>query len=528
MLQFSRWQIGSVIALVVAAIYLAIPNFVPAGNKVPGLPNTGVTLGLDLQGGSHLLLEVDTAKVVADRVVSLQADVRRLLRQTDGGRIAFDGVSVDGTTLTVDITSGADVDRAVERLRALAAPVGGLTGGGAREMRVTKGEGRRILLEMTPEAQKYYADNAVTDSIEVVRRRIDALGNTEPLIQRQGPNRLVVQVPGESDSEGIRNVINRTGQMSFHMVDEGADPEAPVPPRRLRLPTSEGFGDLIIEETPEVTGDMVTDASASPNSDGAGFQVNFAFDTRGARRFGEVTKNNIGRRFAIVLDNQIISAPEIQSAITGGSGRITGRFSAEEASQLAILIRSGALPAPLTTVAQRTVGADLGADSVRAGTISLAVGFAAVVLAMVFFYGRFGIYANIALLCNAALMAGALSALGSTLTLPGIAGILLTIGMAVDANVLIFERIREELRAGKAPVQAIENGFRHAWSAILDSNLTTLIACLIMFLMGAGPVRGFAITLGIGVITSVFTAFIITRLLAGGYVLRVRPKTLKI
>ena len=273
---------------------------------------------------------------------------------------------------------------------------------------------------------------------------------------------------------------------------------------------------------------MVTDASATPNSDGGGFQVNFSFDNRGAKRFGDVTRNNVGRQFAIVLDEEIISAPRIQSPITGGSGRITGTFTPEEATELAILIRSGALPAELTTIEQRTVGADLGADSVRAGTIALIIGFVAVVIFIVITYGRFGIYADLALLANVVLIAGALSLLGATLTLPGIAGIVLTIGMAVDANVLIFERIREEVKAGKRAVEAVEAGYRHAWSAIFDANLTTLIAALIMFQLGAGPVRGFAVTLGIGVITSVFTAFVVTRIFAGGYVLSQRPKELKI
>jgi protein-export membrane protein SecD len=529
MLQFNRWQVGAIIILILLGAYFTLPNFFAPDDSPPGLPETRVTLGLDLQGGSYLLLEVDTDKVLADRMVALQADVRRTLRRGGEGRIAFGRLETGETSLTVPITNAGDVERAVEELRGLAQPVGGLggLGGVGRDLRVSR-EGQAVRVELTEEAQRFYADKAVTDSIEVVRRRIDALGTTEPSIQRQGENRLVVQVPGDSDSEGLRSVINRTGQLSFHMVDETADPNAPVPPRRLRLPTTEGFGDLTIFETPDVTGDMVTDASASPNSDGAGFQVNFSFDNRGGRRFREITTENIGRRFAIVLDNEIISAPVIQSPITGGSGRITGSFSAQEASELAILIRSGALPAPLTTIEQRTVGADLGADSVRAGTIALLIGFAGVVIYIVVTYGRFGIYADIALLANVLLIAGALSLLGATLTLPGIAGIVLVIGMAVDANVLIFERIREEQAGGKKPVAAVESGYREAWSAIFDANLTTLIAALIMFQLGAGPVRGFAITLGIGTITSVFTAYVLTRMMAGGYVLSKRPQQLAI
>ncbi|WOI52001.1 protein translocase subunit SecD [Parvularcula sp. LCG005] len=529
MLQFNRWQTGAIIVLILLGAYFTIPNFLPKDHKVPGLPHTAVTLGLDLQGGSYLLLEVDTEKVLRDRVISMQSDVRSVLRRAEGGRIAFRRLEVTPRSITVPITSVADLEKAENLLRReMARPLGGLLAGGGREFRVEKGEGSSVRLTLTPEAEAYFADEAVTQSITVIRRRIDSLGTTEPLIQRQGENRLVIQVPGASDSEALKSVINRTGQLTFHMVDMAADANAPVPPRRLRLPLADGTGFLVIMENPDVTGDMVTDASASPNSDGAGFQVNFAFDSRGARKFREITTENLGRNFAIVLDNEIISAPTIQSPITGGSGRITGNFSPEEATELSVLIKSGALPASLTTIEQRTVGADLGADSVRAGTLALIIGFVAVIVFIVVTYGRFGLYADIALLANVLLIAGSLSLLGATLTLPGIAGIVLTIGMAVDANVLIFERIREELDAGKGPVAAVEAGYRHAWSAIFDANLTTLIACLIMFYLGSGPVRGFAVTLGIGVITSVFTAYVLTRLMAGGYVLSKRPKTLSL
>lgn len=529
MLQFSRFQIGSIIALVVMGAYFTLPNFFADEATPPGFADTRVTLGLDLQGGSYLLLEVDTDKVVVDRVQNQQSEIRTALRSGSGGRIAFGRIQVDGMSLSVPITNAGDMETAMERLRDLSRPLGGLAGlgGAGRDWRVTQ-DGQVATLTLTEEAQAFFADNAVTDSIEVIRRRIDSMGTTEPAIQRQGKNRIVVQVPGDSDSQGLQNIITQTGQLSFHMVDDTADPNAPPPPRRLRLPMTEFAQFLIVEERPEVTGNMVVDASASPNSDGAGYQVNFAFDTTGARRFRDTTTQNIGRRFAIVLDDQIISAPTIQSPITGGSGRITGSFTPAEATELAVLIRAGALPAELTTIEQRTVGADLGADSVRAGTIALILGFVAVVIYIVVTYGRFGIYADMALMANVLLIAGALSVLGATLTLPGIAGIVLTIGMAVDANVLIFERIREEVNSGKTAVAAVEAGYRHAWSAIADANVTTLIAAAIMFMLGTGPVRGFAITLGIGVITSVFTAFVVTRVFAGGYVLSSRPKTLSI
>lgn len=543
MLQFNKWQIGSVIALILLGLYFSIPNFFPKDettdsgyHKVPGFLETRVTLGLDLQGGSYLLLEVDTEEVLSNRITSLRSDVQRQLRRSEGGRITFGAITVDSAnyTLSVPITNAADMDRALSALRTLSRPLGGIGGlsAGGRDVRVTQGEGQRILIALTPEAQTFYADKAVADSIEVIRRRIDALGTTEPQIQRQGPNRLVVQVPGNSDSQAIQSVIDAKGQLSFHMVDSSADPNAPTPPRRIKLPmadmTNAPGTELVLYEDADVTGDMVTGSDARLSSDTAGYEVGFSFDTRGARRFADITRNNIGQRFAIVLDDEIISAPQIRSVIAGGSGRITGNFTPEDATQLSILIRSGALPATLTTVEQRTVGADLGADSVRAGTIALIIGFVGVVIFIVITYGRFGIYADLALFANVVLIAGALSLLGATLTLPGIAGIVLTIGMAVDANVLIFERIREEVLAGKKSVEAVELGYRHAWSAIFDANLTTLIAAMIMFQLGAGPVRGFAVTLGIGVMTSVFTAFVITRIFAGGYVLSKRPKELKI
>lgn len=528
MLRFNRWQTIGLALMMVLAAYVTAPNFFPKDDPLPGFPRTGLTLGLDLQGGSYLLLEVGTDTVINQRIDNLRADVRTEFRRSP--RVRFTGLERTEDVISLRIPEGEDFEAASTRLRRLSRP---LTGAPGRSLLVTSDEdSRRLTVTLTPEAREKYASDAVDQSITAVRRRIDNLGTVEPSIQRQGDNRLVLQVPGDGDSERLKSVIGRTGQLSFHMVDDTVGPQeiqsGRIPPRRLVYPSTDGAGILALFETPDVTGDMITDASAQPNPDGGGFQVNFAFDNRGQRRFADVTRDNIGRRFAIVLDEQIISAPTIQSPILGGSGRITGRFSPEEATELSILIKSGALPAPLQVIEQRTVGADLGADSVRAGTIALIIGFSAVVIYIAFTYGRFGLYADIALIANVLLIAGALSLLGATLTLPGIAGIVLTIGMAVDANVLIFERIREEIASGKPSVAAVEAGYKNAWSAILDANLTTLIAALIMFQLGSGPVRGFAVTLGIGVITSVFTAFVITRVFAGGYVLRARPKTLKI
>lgn len=540
MLQFSKAQTVAILGLIVLGLLFAAPNFLSeqTRNSLPGIvPSSTIGLGLDLQGGSHLLLGVDTDKVIDDRMRAMMSDVRREMRPNRASgreRISIDNLTYDEEAgeAILRLADAADLEAARERVRDVTRSSGGL-GLGMRPYTISA-DGERITIAMTAEARRFYSSEAVRDSIEVVRRRIDPAGNKEVLIAPQGDDRIVVQVPGDDDPEALKEVINRTGQLSFHAADlsvSAADAAAGLlPPGRILVPFAdfEGSGrpPLVLHEDPEITGDMVSTASATQNPDGAGFQINFEFDNRGARRFADYTRKNIGAVFAIVLDNEIISAPTIQSAITQGSGRITGDFSAEEATNTALLIRSGALPAELTTLEQRSVGPQLGQDSIEAGAKALVIGFVAVIIYMVVSYGRFGVYADIALIANVILIAGALSLMGSTLTLPGIAGIVLTIGMAVDANVLIFERIREELRAGKSPITAAETGYQKAWSAILDANVTTFFAAFIMFLLGAGPVRGFAITLAVGVVTSVFTAYVLTRLFAGGYLLSRRPRTL--
>ncbi len=533
MLQFSKWQIGLIASFIALGLYFALPNFFAKDATPWGLPESRVTLGLDLQGGSYLLLQVDTEKVVADRLENIRKDVRSALRgrSADGAaRVTFSPPTVSGDTVTVQIRNAGDSAEAEKRLRDLIQPLGGI-GSLARNVEVETIEPQTFTLTMTPEAKAYYADNAVADSIEAVRERIDSLGTTEPSIVRQGSDRIVLEVPGDQDSERLKNILNAEGQLSFHMVDSSVPIEEAreiLPPGRIILPDVDRGIEIVIEETPEVTGDQITDASSTPNQDSGGFQVNVAFDKNGQRRFFEATRTNVGQLFAIVLDDKIISAPRINEPINSPQMRITGQFSAQEAYDLALLIRAGALPAPLEVLDQRTVSAQLGDDSVRAGSLALIYGFVAVVIFMVLSYGRFGIYADIALISNVILIAGVLSLLGATLTLPGIAGIVLTIGMAVDANVLIFERIREELKAGKGAVAAVQAGYEKALSAIIDANVTTFLAAAIMFYLGSGPVRGFAVTLAIGVISSVFTAFVLTRIFAGGYVLSKRPKELSL
>lgn len=540
MLQFSKFQTAGILGLVALGLLFSIPNFLDeeTRNGLPGIvPKSTINLGLDLQGGSHLLLGVDTDKVIDDRMKSIMSDIRREMRPNRASgreRISIDSIRYDDATgeVTLRLADADDFDDARDRVRDVTRGTGGAALGLGLRPYVVNGSGSQLVVTMTAEARTNYSSEAVRDSIEVVRRRIDPAGNKEVLIAPQGNDRIVVQVPGDDDPEALKAVINRTGQLTFHAVDLTVSPSdvaaGILPPGRIVVPFAafEGSGaaPLVMMEDPEITGDMVQTASASQNPDGGGFQINFTFDNRGARRFGDYTRNNIGSVFAIVLDNEIISAPTIQSPITTGSGRITGNFSPTEATQTALLIRSGALPAELTTLEQRSVGPQLGQDSIEAGTKALIIGFVAVIIYMVVSYGRFGIYADMALIANVILIAGALSLMGSTLTLPGIAGIVLTIGMAVDANVLIFERIREELLAGKKPIAAAEQGYQKAWSAILDANVTTFGAAFIMFFLGAGPVRGFAITLMVGVVTSVFTAYVLTRLFAGGYLLSKRPQ----
>ncbi|MEM9170709.1 MAG: protein translocase subunit SecD, partial [Pseudomonadota bacterium] len=532
--------------LVALGVLFSVPNFFTKERlaELPGVvPKSQIALGLDLQGGSYLLLEVDIDKVVTDRLRNMRDEVQRAMRpnrasgrervQLADGRVRSDP---QAGAVTLRVRNSVQVEEALSRVREItrASALAGISGAPVRPY-VVKNEGDRIDITMTEEARRYYTNDAVKSSIAVIRRRIDPAGNKEVSIQPQGVGRIVVQVPGDDDPERLKRLIGDEGQLSFHRHESTVtvqDAEAGLlPPGRVIVPFSEdeaAGASLVLYEEPVITGDMINSASASLNSDGGGFQINFSFDGRGARRFGEFTENHIKELFAIVLDGEIISAPEIQTPITGGQGRITGRFSAQEAQRIATLIQAGALPAPLQILEQRSVGPELGAESVRAGAIALIVGFVAVVIYMVVSYGRFGVYADVALIANVVLIGGALSLFGSTLTLPGIAGIVLTIGMAVDANVLIFERIREEVVGGKGPVRAVEQGFERARSAIIDANVTTFFAAAIMFLLGAGPVRGFAVTLMIGVLTSVFTAYFLTRMLAGGWVLSKRPQTISL
>jgi preprotein translocase subunit SecD len=495
----------------------------------PGwLPSALVNLGLDLRGGAHLLAEVKVEDVYVDRMNGYWPEVRDALRDERATVGTIRRVPAPPGELRVKLSQPTGVSRALEVLRDISRPVISLTGAGSSDIEL-RAEGDEIIVALS-EAEKLATDRrTIQQSLEIIRRRVDEVGTREPTIQRQGEDRILIQVPGIGSAAELKALIGTTARLTFHpVVGRAPSADADPGPRNLVLPSMDQKGVFyIIEETPVVTGEELVDAQPSFDQNGRP-AVSFRFNPSGARKFGDYTADNIGKPFAIVLDNEVISAPVIQSHIAGGSGIITGSFTVADSTQLAVLLRAGALPAEMTFLEERTIGPELGQDSIDAGRIAAVVGFVAVLLFMWASYGLFGIFANIALLVNVGLIFGLLSAIGATLTLPGIAGIVLTIGMAVDANVLIFERIREELKTARGPARAIELGYEKAFSAILDANVTTLITAAILFIMGSGPVKGFAVTLGLGILTSVFTAIYVTRLMVDLWFARIRPKTITV
>ncbi|WP_421709613.1 protein translocase subunit SecD [Algihabitans sp.] len=505
MVQFSRWQVVAVLVVVLLGFAFASPNLLPRqiSESLPSwLPNQQISLGLDLQGGSSLLLEVDMETVFEEELDNLVDTVRSELRQE---RIGYTGLRSEGDSVFFTLRDPAQAEAAREALLVF-------TGDALLRISDSTGEGE---IELTAQVKQERQITVLQQSIEIVRRRIDELGTREPAIQRQGEERILVQVPGVENPERLIDLLGQTAQLSFRMVNSDVQPGLdPVPPGSELLPMEDdgmGASQIVVRKRILVSGENLTDAQ--PTFQDGEPVVSFRFDSTGAQRFGQVTQENVGRPFAIVLDEAVISAPVIREPILGGSGVISGSFSVQEAQDLALLLRAGALPAPLTVIEQRSVGPGLGADSIRAGEFAAVLGLLLVIVFMGSAYGLFGLFANVALIINLILLAAALSGLQATLTLPGIAGIVLTIGMAVDANVLIFERIREEARLGRGPVSAIDAGYKRAITTIIDSNLTTLIAALLLFQFGSGPIRGFAVTLAIGILTSMFTAIMVTRLL---------------
>jgi protein-export membrane protein SecD len=530
MLYFAPWKIALIVGTVLLGLLFALPNFFP-GNVVgnwPGfVPRQQMVLGLDLQGGSHLLLEVDREGVVQARLDTLASDVRRYLRDA---RIGYTGIGVQGGAVQVRITDPAQVQAAIDALRPLVQPTGiNVFGTATSEISIETQADGLLRLRVSDAATEQRVRGAVSQSIEVIRRRIDELGTVEPNIQAQGADRIVVQVPGLDDPERLKELLQQTAQLTFHMVDQRVSqqalPQTRPTPDQLLLPSQEEPGlYYLVERIPLVSGEDLVDAQATFDSRTNQPAVSFRFNTRGAQAFGQATAQNVNRQFAIVLDDVIISAPNIREPIPGGTGQISGSMTVEDVNNLAILLRAGALPADLTIIEQRTVGASLGQDSIRAGLIASLVAVIGIALFMIIFYGILGVFAVMALIVGNIFMVGILSFLGATLTLPGIAGIVLTMGMAVDANVLIYERMREEAHEGRSTISALDNGFRKAFGTIIDSHLTALIAALALFWLGSGPIRGFAVTLAIGIVSTLFTAYLVTRLIVSVWVRTARPK----
>jgi preprotein translocase subunit SecD len=533
MLYFTRWKATAILLTAMGICLFAVPNFLPEKmvQSWPKWAQRHIVLGLDLQGGSHILLEVDTKAVRKEMLEALRDDMRRVLREA---RIGYTGLVVKGNGAEVRIREGANADLALEKLRTLSQPLGGLlSAAGQRNLDVTTEAGGLIRLTLTDPAILERVRQSVDQSIQIIERRVNELGTVEPLIQREGTDRVLVQVPGLQDPTRLKQLLGKTAKLDFRMVDTGTSPEQAVqgrvpPEDDLLYSASQPKTPYLVEKRVLVSGGDLTDAQPGFDQRTNEPIVSFRFNTTGARKFAQVTQENVGKPFAIVLDNEVISAPVIREPILGGSGQISGSFTVQSANDLAILLRAGALPAPLTIIEDRTVGPGLGADSIAKGKISSYVGAAMVIVFMLVTYGLFGLFANIAVAVNVAMIFGVLSMLGATLTLPGIAGIVLTVGIAVDSNVLIYERIREEVRGGRTPINAIDAGFSRALATILDSNITTFIAAAVLFYIGTGPVRGFAVTLGVGIITTVFTAFTLTRLIVATWVRWRRPQRVPI
>jgi protein-export membrane protein SecD len=524
MLYFAQWKVLLICAVCALGVIASIPNLFSAPQLalVPRyIPHKQVALGLDLRGGSYLLLEVDVAAAQRDRLNAIIDNVRNALRDA---KIGYTGLNVEGDAIVFTVRDTGRIDDARQALAKIDPDLTielGSDGAGTMQFSALATEARRR--------------QAVDQSIEIIRRRIDETGTKEPTIQRQGQNRILVELPGVDNPQHIKDLLGRTAKLTFQLVDTSVTVDEArrgrLPPGDEILPAEEGRGNrgaaasaYVVRKRVMVGGDTLTDAQAT-------FQqnepvVSFKFDAAGARRFGDATRENVGKPFAIVLDSKVISAPVIREPILGGSGIISGSFTVQTASDLALLLRAGALPAPITILEERTVGAELGADSIHAGAVASIVGVILVVVFMVLFYGLFGVFADIALMFNLSLMLGTLSLLGATLTLPGIAGIALTMGMAVDANVLIYERIREEVRGGRSMLSSLEAGFIRAFGTILDSHVTTLVAGVLLYLLGSGPVKGFAVTLSIGVLTSLFSAILVTRLQIVTWVRQLKPKAI--
>ena len=535
MLYISRWKATAILLATFVVCVFGFLNLVPEKTieAWPKWAQRHIVLGLDLQGGSHILLEVDSNAVRKEKFETLRDDVRRIVRENRLGSPA--AAVIRGQTVEFRVREGVDPQLALSKLRELSQPLGGiLSATGQRSVDVVDAGNGVIRLTPTQPAIVERIRQSVEQSIQIVERRVNELGTVEPTIQRQGVDRILVQVPGLQDPSRLKELLGKTAKLTFRLVDlsvpidQAQQGRLPPESELLKGTKAENNQPYVIEKRVVVSGEDLVDAQPGFDQRNGEPIVTFRFNTNGARRFAHVTQQNVGKPFAIVLDNEVISAPVIREPILGGSGQISGSFTVEQANDLAILLRAGALPAPLTIIEERTVGPGLGQDSIEAGMRASWIGAVMVALFMFATYGLFGLFANLAVAINVVMIIGVLSVFNATLTLPGIAGIVLTIGMAVDSNVLIYERVREEVRAGRSAISALDAGFSRALATILDSNITTFIAAAVLFFIGSGPVRGFALTLGIGIITTVFTAFTLTRLMVASWYRFLRPRTVPI
>ncbi|NVJ70275.1 MAG: protein translocase subunit SecD [Alphaproteobacteria bacterium] len=532
MLTFPRWKIVMIIGVVLLGILTSVPNFLSEEQRaeLPGyMPSETLNLGLDLRGGVRILWGAQAEDVVNSRLANIADQVRDIRRAERG--LNFRNIKVEGHGVSFEVTRDDMIETAREKLRDLTTVTVGaanpLMGGGVKELELAQ-DGKKFSLTLTEQGIEIQKRDAIARAMEVIRKRVDPDGTKEVTIQPEGNDRIILEVPGADDPAQIKSLVGQTAKLTFHDVNTNVTPQdisrGRVGYNEKMLPMRDG-GMIVVKERVIVSGEDLTDAKAAYDQNGQP-AVAFTFNTAGAKRFGTHTKNNIGRPFAIVLDEEVISAPNIQTAILAGQGQITNVGSVADAQELATLLKAGALPVPLTVLSERTVGPDLGQETIDAGEIASVVGFLAVIVYMLISYGRFGLAANIALITNLILIMGALSFLQATLTLPGIAGIVLTIGMAVDANVLIFERIREEQNNGRKPFGAMEHGYGEAFSTIIDANITTFIAAAVLYMLGSGPVQGFAVTLAIGILTSMFTAVVLTRFILATWLKRARPARL--
>ena len=500
----------AIIFVAVFGVLLAVPTFVPSAVQYFPKWIKPVPLGLDLKGGAQLLLEVDTATMFKDKSNQLYDEVRSALIDRNKGVIRFADLRNNDGVVSFSVRESDDVSAAKGRLRSVL--------GNTVDIETS---GDVVKLSYSEKQKDEMIQDALSRSIEIVRRRIDALGTKEPSIQSQGGKYILVQLPGVDNPEHIKDLIGQTAKMTFHLVNENVSPEqiasGRAPSGTDFLPYMDMPGQVVpVYSRIEVSGESLKDSQADFDQNNMPV-VTTVFDAAGARKFAKLTTEHVNERFAIVLDGKVLSAPNIREPIPGGRGHISGGFTLQGAKDLAVLLRSGALPAPLTVIEERTVGAGLGADTIASGTTGAIVGLLFIILYMLAIYGSFGIIADAVLLVNLAMIVGMSALFGATMTLPGIAGIVLTLGMAVDANILPFERIRDEIRAGTPTLRAVDLGFHRSNKAVLDGELTNLICALILFQFGAGPIRGFAVTLSIGVMTTLFTCILLSKVLIDWY-----------